>query len=270
PELSTEEPLYAEVSEEHGVPLSPSQLESFWACPLHGILSRLGAGRPSTAASAGTSLHRYFEQLAQPHTVEELDALRKHFEEHWQDEAFESPWLAELNKDANRVMLERIIDYSRASEVAGTTVLGTEVSFSLRAGDAELRGVIDRIERAPDGAVMIVDLKTGATAPATPGKLSDNIQLKNYQLALLNGAVEEVDPQQLAGAKLLVVSPRAVSEGKPAAQPVQPRLDDTEAQELMTAIAETAEELQGPVYLAALDEHCLDQYGFGHCRIHVI
>lgn len=270
PPISTERPLYDELSEQEGIPLSPSQLESFWECPLHGILGRLGAGRPSAAAGTGTNLHRYFEAAASAQSAEELLQLRQHFEQTWQPEAFEAPWLAELGKDNAALMLQRILDYQQKTLAEGTEVLGSELSFSFRSGQAEVRGVIDRVERIADGSMMVVDLKTGGSEGTTDYRVSENNQLKSYQLALLNDAIEGLDSEQLAGAKLVVVSPRAVAPPRPAAEPKQPRLSSEEAAELMQAISDTAEQFQGPVYFAALDEHCLGQYSFGHCRIHVI
>ena len=52
-----------------------------------------------------------------------------------------------------------------------------------------LAGRADRIDRAPDGSLIIVDFKTGATVPSK-ASVAENAQLAVYQLAVHLGAAE--------------------------------------------------------------------------------
>jgi RecB family exonuclease len=71
-----------------------------------------------------------------------------------------------------------------------------------------VNGSIDRVERAPDGSVVIVDLKTGK--PIVRQELVDeHPQLGVYQLAYAEGklddALESLGAHHSGGAKLLFV-----------------------------------------------------------------
>jgi RecB family exonuclease len=81
---------------------------------------------------------------------------------------------------------------------AGRTLQATEVDFSVdlgvRIGDTEriarLRGQIDRLELDADGRFVVVDLKTGKSAPGGV-EIARHPQLAAYQTAVASGALVE-------------------------------------------------------------------------------
>jgi RecB family exonuclease len=102
---------------------------------------------------------------------------------------------------------------------------------------ARVRGSIDRVERSPDGGVVIVDLKTGA--PETNQAVIDEFpQLGAYQLAYASGALDDaLDPlgeHHAAGAKLLFVKEGV--NGKSYREGVQAPLTDDELEEFRDRI----------------------------------
>jgi RecB family exonuclease len=88
-----------------------------------------------------------------------------------------------------------------------------------------VRGSIDRIERAADGSVTIVDLKTGRPITSAAA-IAAHPQLGAYQLAYASGQFDEAlgdAPHRAGGAKLLYV--REGVNGKRYREGVQAALD---------------------------------------------
>jgi RecB family exonuclease len=74
----------------------------------------------------------------------------------------------------------------------------------VRVGQVEITGRVDRLERDAQGRGVIVDLKTGGTAPRDED-LDRHPQLGVYQLAVLLGAFEELGITEPGGAELVQV-----------------------------------------------------------------
>jgi len=67
----------------------------------------------------------------------------------------------------------------------GNEVVDVEHRFSFPYQDRQVRGKIDRLERRPDGRLVVVDFKTGSTTSApTKNTVRDEIQLNLYALAV--------------------------------------------------------------------------------------
>ena len=73
-------------------------------------------------------------------------------------------------------------------------------------GAVLLRGFMDRVELDRDGRVHVVDLKTGK-APFTKAAIAGHAQLGTYQLAVREGALDEVLPArpEVGGAELVML-----------------------------------------------------------------
>jgi RecB family exonuclease len=111
--------------------------------------------------------------------------------------------------------VDRLAGYLQS---AGEPLL-VEGAFSLETDRATLRGSIDRVERAGDGEVRVVDLKTGASPPSV-AKAAENAQLGAYQLAVDAGALANLPPGTTsAGAQLVFLGT-----GASATTRVQPAL----------------------------------------------
>jgi RecB family exonuclease len=88
--------------------------------------------------------------------------------------------------------LHRFFERERDSR---TEALLFEVGFTLQLDPRDgsppvrLNGVIDRVDRHPDGSIEIIDYKTGR--PQTQGKVDTDEQLTTYALAIREGAVRD-------------------------------------------------------------------------------
>jgi superfamily I DNA/RNA helicase/RecB family exonuclease len=200
-EASTDEPLYRD---DERVPVSPSQLEHFEQSPLDWFLDSIAGSEASPAMGLGTILHWAMETATDP----SIDRLWEAVESRFGELVFESDWLAEAQKRAARTLAAGIAEYLADFQRDGKDLVGAERRFTLEIGTADVNGSIDRVERSPDGAVVIVDLKTGA--PITnQERVDEHPQLGIYQLAyaegMLDEALEAFGEHHSGGAKLLFV-----------------------------------------------------------------
>jgi superfamily I DNA/RNA helicase/RecB family exonuclease len=206
-EPSTTEPLYLD---DERVPVSPSNLTSVEQSPLDWFIGSISGGDSSTVMALGTILHWAMETAESA----DVDALWSAVESRWGELLFESDWMAEAQKRAARSLAAGIAAYLAEFERHGKTLVGAERRFKLEIGRADVNGSIDRVERATDGAVVIVDLKTG-TANTAAAFVADHPQLGAYQLAYAQGVLDEfldeLGEHHSGGAKLLYVKPRSKS-----------------------------------------------------------
>lgn len=265
--LSTNEPLVQLDDPEAQVWLRPSQLENFAKCPLHWFLNAHGGGDSNFSANLGSLVHKALE-LGVEVNEESLWGL---VESKWHTLSFESKWLEEVGERKAKRMISNMVQYLRKFDAAGAQVIGREVNFEFELGRARVRGQVDRLELYPDGRVMIVDLKTGATSVSAEDART-HPQLGLYQLAFANGAFADLagidDETPLAGAKLLLVG----SGDKPVERN-QPSLDDSpeskaEFYKLIEA-ATSGMAMTDRVFVAQIDSHCTNSNEFGSCQIHL-
>ena len=233
-EPSTAEPLFLD---DERVPVSPSQLQAFEDSPLDWFLSSIAGGEPSVNMALGTILHWAMETAESP----DVDALWAAVESRWSELLFESAWMSEAQKRAARELATGIAAYLADFRRDGKVLVGAESRFTLPIDRADVNGSIDRVERSPDGAVVIVDLKTGA-ANVRADFVAAHPQLGVYQLAyaqgVLDGFLAELGEHHSGGAKLLFVKTR--SKTKLYEEGVQAPLDDEELEGFRARIRQAA------------------------------
>lgn len=246
-ELSTTEPLYGD---DELVPVSPSKLERFEESPLDWFVESVAGSEPSTAMGLGTILHWAMETA----TDTSVDTLWQAVESRWNELLFEAPWIAESQKRAARLLAAGIAEYLADFQRDGKALVAAEGRFSLEIGRAKVNGSIDRVERAADGSVVIVDLKTGnpitnqATVDAHP-------QLGAYQLAYAQGVLDEflgeLGEHHAGGAKLLYVKKGVRS--KLYREGVQAPLDEEQLEGFRERIRQAAAGMALAEYEGALE-----------------
>ncbi|MFC5501033.1 ATP-dependent helicase [Lysinimonas soli] len=219
------------------IPVSPSRIERLEDSPLDWFLETIAGSDSGVVAGVGTILHWAMETTDDP-VVENLWSA---VESRWGELVFESPWLAERQRKLARVFTEALADYLADFRREGKILVAAEGRFRLEYGEIEgaeprddgtpkprvvVSGSIDRVERAADGTVVIVDLKTGRpiTAAAT---IAAHPQLGAYQLAYAEGKFDEAlgphGEHAPGGAKLLYV--REGKDGRRYRDGHQPPLD---------------------------------------------
>ncbi|QDW64580.1 ATP-dependent helicase [Oerskovia sp. KBS0722] len=226
--VSSTEPLWGP---EDTVMISPSKVESVSRCALRWAVESAGGTAPdATAQSLGNLVHS-IAQEAPRGTHSELAA---ELDRRWPELALTPGWPATQTRHKAEDMVGRLAGYLQSS---GEPLL-VEAPFELEIGRAVLRGVIDRVEDAGDGAVRVADLKTGKTKPSVTEAVT-NPQLGTYQLAVEGGVLDLPDGTRSAGAQLVFVG-----DGKEAGLRTQPALEpepdgSSWARELVEDVADT-------------------------------
>jgi putative RecB family exonuclease len=153
--------------------LSPSKVASFTHCGLAFRFSSIDRiyEPPSIHTTKGSIVHRCLEHLFYDFeagrrtpdvALAQIPLVRAEYAEH--------PEYVELNLSADdealfwddvAVLVQNLFRIEDPNDVK---VLGTELRLEADLGGVIVRGVIDRLELAPDGALVVTDYKTG-TAP---------------------------------------------------------------------------------------------------------
>jgi len=81
-------------------------------------------------------------------------------------------------------------------------LLAAEQALRVKVGQVEITGRVDRLEGDAEGRGVIVDLKTGSSAPRDD-EVDRHPQLGVYQLAVLLGAFERLGVTEPGGAELV-------------------------------------------------------------------
>ena len=217
-DISTTVPLY----EGSLVPVRPSSIDKVEKSALDWFLESVARSDPGMAANVGTLLHSALELATSP----DVDELWATIESRWSELAFESEWLEERQRRQLWRFSLALSEYLEDFASSGSSAVAKEGRFSLTIGEAEVRGSIDRVEVSREGAVAIVDLKTGS--PIRKQDVAEHPQLAVYQLAYADGALEEyllqVGDHRAGGATLLFV--KKGSGGKRYSLAHQPAFDD--------------------------------------------
>jgi RecB family exonuclease len=277
--LSTVEPLVNIESGEELVSISPSKLENFNKCPLHWFLNSHGASESTFAANLGTLMHSAIENfLAESDSAANEAKLWSLVESKWHTLTFEAEWLEQAAKRKAKQMTSNLVQYLRQFEADGSTVIGSELSFSFNEGQANIRGQIDRVELHPDGRVVVIDLKTGKHQ-YTSKEADAHAQLAMYQLAFEAGALDEaiaaamsrlglsteVSQLQPGGAKLVLVGGDKLVEREQS-----PLTGSPIREQFIAQIAAATKGMADQVFVAQVDSHCQADNQYGSCSLHLI
>lgn len=248
--VSTNEPLSASPT------LSPSRVEGLLKCPMSEVLQRMVGLDESMDMVYGVMGHAYLEALGRGVDPDDaynaVIAARK--------EVSDAPaWKAQRDIEEFERLLERTrtwLETSRGAfeQVAVETSVDVQVSDNVR-----VRGRVDRLERDGDGALYVVDLKTGATAP-TKKEIGEHAQLLTYQLALAHGTFDGERVVTARGESDITVGGAMLVFPKKDTKAItvleQAAKTPEELAEFAEAIDTLPAEMTGPTLLATTGKHC--------------
>jgi len=231
------------------VRLSPSQVESFTRCGLRWLLeAAVGAGRSDVLRHLGTVIHAA-AVLAASGATEQQVADR--IDEIWHHLDFGSAWYNAKQRSLAERMVRKFLDWHAANP---RELIAVEQALKVRIGQVEITGRVDRLESDDQGRAVVVDLKTGASAPRED-ELDRHPQLGVYQLAVLLGAFEQLGLSEPGGAELIQVGKAGLT-ARAKVQRQGALADDPEPAWAKDLVDTVAAGMAGPVFRARVNPGC--------------
>jgi RecB family exonuclease len=187
---------------EGALELSGSTIDRIGQCALRWFLSKEagGATATTTALGFGNVVHVLAQQVADGVLEPDVPALLDRLDRVWGQLRFAAPWVSRREREEAEAALRRFVTWHRAD---GRRLLASEHAFAVpltvSGHDVVLRGSMDRVEVDGDGAVVVVDLKTGKTV-VTGEQVREHAQLGAYQMAVAHGAVDALVADDAAAA----------------------------------------------------------------------
>ncbi len=243
------------------VRLSPSQVESFARCGLRWLLeSGAGAGRPDVLRHLGTVIHAaavlISEGVSERSVASRIDDIWHHLD-------FGSIWYGTRQRELAEQMVRKFLEWHASNP---RDLLATEQALLVRVGQVEITGRVDRLERDSADRGVIVDLKTGSTAPRDE-ELERHPQLGVYQLAVLLGAFERLGVTEPGGAELVQVG-KAGFAARARVQRQGALSDDPDPGWAKGLVDAVATGMAGPVFRARVNPGCRTCPVASCCPVH--
>jgi RecB family exonuclease len=231
------------------VRLSPSQVESFTRCGLRWLLeAAVGAGRSDVVRHLGTVIHAAAVVAASGATEQQV---ADRIDEIWHHLDFGSAWYSAKQRSLAERMVRKFLDWHAANP---RDLVAVEEALKVRIGQVEITGRVDRLESDDQGRAVVVDLKTGASAPREE-ELDRHPQLGVYQLAVLLGAFEQFGLSEPGGAELVQVGKASLT-ARAKVQRQDALADDPEPAWAKDLVETVAAGMAGPVFQARVNPGC--------------
>jgi superfamily I DNA/RNA helicase/RecB family exonuclease len=232
------------------VRLSPSQVESFTRCGLRWLLeAAVGAGRSDVLRHLGTVIHAAAVLAASGATEQQV---AERIDEIWHHLDFGSAWYSAKQRSLAERMVRKFLDWHAANP---RDLVAVEEPLKVRIGQVEITGRVDRLESDDQGRAVVVDLKTGASAPRED-ELDRHPQLGVYQLAVLLGAFEQFGLSEPGGAELVQVGKASGVTLRAKVQRQDALADDPEPAWAKDLVETVAAGMAGPVFTARVNPGC--------------
>ncbi|MGO9646466.1 MAG: ATP-dependent helicase [Terriglobales bacterium] len=164
--------------------LSASAVQTYETCPLQFKLDREWRipGEVPAAMQYGATMHRvlraYYDSVRQGRTMAE-ESLLELFRTDLADAKLQDSYQHDLYLQQGVEQLKEFLALCRRGEMP--EVLHTEEFFDVKVGATTVVGRIDRVDKLPDGRVVITDYKTGK--PLSQEDADESLQLSIYALA---------------------------------------------------------------------------------------
>jgi len=243
------------------VRLSPSQVEAFTRCGLRWLLeSAAGAGRSDVLRHLGTVIHAAAVLAAGGASGTEIDSR---IDDIWHHLDFGSVWYSAKQREQAERMVRKFMAWHAANP---RELVAVEQALQVQIGQVQITGRVDRLERDSRDRAVVVDLKTGSSAPREED-LGRHPQLGVYQLAVLLGAFERFGLTEPGGAELIQVGKAALT-ARARIQPQRALGDDDDPAWAKDLVDTVASGMAGPVFTARVNPGCRTCPVASCCPVH--
>jgi superfamily I DNA/RNA helicase/RecB family exonuclease len=244
------------------VRLSPSQVESFTKCGLRWLLdAAVGAGRSDVLRHLGTVIHAAAVLAADGATER---AVADRIDEIWHHLDFGSAWYSAKQRALAERMVRKFLAWHADNP---RQLVAVEQQLKVRIGPVEITGRVDRLESDDQGRAVVVDLKTGGSAPRED-ELDRHPQLGVYQLAVLLGAFERLGLTDPGGAELVQVGKASGVTMRAKVQRQGALADDPEPGWAEDLVETVAAGMAGPLFQAKVNPGCRTCPVASCCPVH--
>jgi len=228
------------------VSVSPSSSESFSECGLKWFLERNGGtDGDSTAQVLGSAIHAFAAMMEEDPSLSEESLVEK-LRSSWNLIDPNTGWVRATQLSRALEMIRKFVKYHQSSK---NTVVGVEAEFSVIVGRARIRGSVDRLEVTADGALYVIDFKTGKSALSAKEAVG-NKQMQAYQLAVSEGGFALYHSSTTsAGAELVYLG----TSTKESTSRIQSPIDVEAVRQEMEEIAEG---MGSNTFLATINQRC--------------
>jgi len=168
--------------------LSFSKFNTYEQCPkqfwYQHVLNALPANQEKSALYKGSTFHTIIEESAKRQKDGNMDDVAKLLSEleiQWDPKKYITSSVKKEQQDRTS-LTPALESYQKWSSSNPNEIVALELKFTTYIGGFKINGLIDRVEKTPDGEYVVVDYKTGkgktkVDAPNSP-------QLNLYALAL--------------------------------------------------------------------------------------
>lgn len=251
--LSDERPL---VAPGELVRVSPSTVDSSLRCGLRWLLERHGGSNPPTAKQTiGNLVHGAAMLLAEASVREAAPAIRSYVDDRFELIEVEARWLRGKERTRAEHMVDKLLTWladNPREQVAVERDFDVRLTPDEASADraVQIRGRVDRLERDAKGRLVVVDLKTGGSAPSE-ADVAVHPQLAAYQVAVEAGGfgVDEAS----GGAEIVAVGTDSVKPAVRTQPPLQESEDPSWAEELVRRAAAT---MAASTFRAVVNDSC--------------
>nr|WP_187361706.1 ATP-dependent DNA helicase [Phytoactinopolyspora mesophila] len=247
-ELSVADPV---VEPGEPVRVSPSKVEEFNRCELRWLLKSCGAtDSDMTRAGVGSLVHDLAEKAVTHQWSEQ--AMLVELDRAWPGIDAGEGWVAAREYQRVREMIQRLARWMQANP---RRLVGVELDFDVQVGRARLVGRVDRLDADDDGRLVVVDYKTGKSAP-TAAEMNEHAQLAVYQVAVEEGAFDEAAGGRRRSGGASLVQLGKPSRGEAREQRQSPLADADESRWAHKLLEQTADGMAQPVFHARRGQWC--------------
>ncbi|MBB5871690.1 superfamily I DNA/RNA helicase/RecB family exonuclease [Allocatelliglobosispora scoriae] len=234
------------------ITVTPSTIESALRCGLRWLLEKHGGSGPDSFAQGVGNLVHAAAMLADDASVDPA-TLMSYVNGRFDAIELAAAWLAPREKARAEAMVTKLVRWLVANP---RRLVSIERDFLVRLAAAEengqpieLKGRVDRLEIDDQGRLVIIDLKTGKSAPVE-AEVPEHPQLGAYQVAVEAGAFEESITSGGAELVQLGVTKEPKVQGQ---EPLESSADPSWAEQM---VRHTGATMAASTFVAKVNDKC--------------